>query len=139
MAFSLSKLFKPKPTVDASELLNQINYTEGTKFAECATHVLYADVEELGGFPYLKTTLFGIDEINIRRVGCSISYIFQNETLTFTSDNTTIESHQIQRSGIYFTPVDFELTDEEASKIKTNKLVEIEFKYKKNTIHLKPI
>lgn len=139
MAFSLSKLFKRKPTVDPSELLNQINYTEGTKYAECATHILYADVEELGGFPYLKTTLFGIDEINIKRVGCSITFIFQNETVSFTSDNTTIESNEIQRAGIYFTPVDFELTEEEAKKITANKVIEIEFKYKKKTIHLKPV
>lgn len=139
MAFSLSKLFKPKPTIDASELLNQINYTEGTKYAECATHILYADVEELGGFPYFKTTLFGIDEINIRRVGCTISFIFEEGKLTLTSDNTDIESNHIQRSGIYFTPVDFELTAEEAEKFKTNKVIEIVFNYKKNSIHLKPI
>ena len=139
MAFSLSKLFKPKPTVDASELLNQINYTEGTKYAECATHILYADVEELGGFPYFKTTLFGVDEINIKRVGCTISFIFEEGKLTLTSDNTDIESNQIQRSGIYFTPVDFELTAEEAEKFKTNKVIEIVFNYKKNSIHLKPI
>lgn len=139
MAFSLSKLFKPKPAIDPTELLDQIDYKEGTKYATCATHILYADVEELGGFPFFKTVLFGVSDINIKRVGCTISFIFKSETLTLTSDNTTIESNQIQRSGIYFTPVDFELTEDEAKKIQSNKVIEIEFKYKKNTIHLKPV
>lgn len=139
MGFSLSKIFKPKPAFDAAELLSQIDYKEGTKYATCATHILYADVEELGGFPFFKTVMFGVNDINIKRVGCTISFIFKSETLTLTSDNTTIESNQIQKSGVYFTPVDFELTEEESKKIASNKVVEIEFKYKKNTIHLKPV
>ena len=139
MAFSLSNLFKPKPTVDASEILNQIDYKEGTKYAECATHILYADVEELGGFPYLKTVLFGITEINIRRTGCTISYIFKEGKLTLSSDNTTIESNQIQKSGVYYTPIDFELTEDESKKIQKKEVIEVVINYKKNNIHLKPI
>lgn len=139
MAFSLSNLFKPKPVIDASELLNQIDYNEGTKYAECATHILYADIEELGGFPYFKTVLFGITEINIKRKGCTISFIFNEGKLTLSSDNTTIESNQIQKSGVYYTPVDYELTEEESKILKTNKVVEIKFSYKKNNIHLRPI
>lgn len=139
MAFSLSNLFKPKPTVDAFEILSQIDYKEGTRYAECATHILYADVEELGGFPYLKTVLFGINEINIKRTGCTISFIFKEGKLTLSSDNTTIESNQIQKTGVYYTPVDFELTEEEAKNLSSNKVVEIEFNYKKNNIHLKPV
>lgn len=139
MAFSLSKLFKPKPTIDAFEVLSQVDYKEGTKYAECATHILYADIEELGGFPYLKTVLFGITEINIKRTGCTISFIFENDKLTLSSDNTTIESNQIQKTGVFYTPVDFELTEDESKKIHTEKITEIVINYKKNNIHLKPV
>lgn len=139
MGFSLSNLFKPKPTIDAFDVLSQIDFKEGTKYAECATHILYADVEELGGFPYLKTVLFGIHEINIKRKGCTISFIFKDHKLTLSSDNTTIESNQIQKTGVYYTPVDFELTEDESKELQANKVIEIEFNYKKNNIHLKPI
>lgn len=139
MAFSLSKIFKPKPVINATELLNQIDYKEGTKYAECNTHIIYADIEELGGFPYLKTVLFGVDEINIKRTGCTISFIFKNDKLTLGSDNTTIESNQIQKSGVYYTPVDFELTEEDSKKLESNKVLNVEFSYKKKTISLKPV
>ena len=53
MAFSFSKLFQPKQTVNYTEILNQIDYKEGTKFAENETTKIYIDIEELGGFSYL--------------------------------------------------------------------------------------
>jgi hypothetical protein len=139
MAFSLSKIFKPKPVVNSAELLNQIDYREGTKFAENDIAKVYLDIEELGGFPYLKTVIFGITEINIKRTGCTITFIFENDEITLTSDNTTIESNQIQKSGVYLTPVDFELNEDEAKKIKTKKVVELVYKFKKLTLNLKPI
>jgi len=139
MAFSLSKMFKPKPVIDATAILNQIDYKEGTKYAECSTHKIYLDIEELGGFPYLKTMLFGVKEINIKRTGCTITFVFKNDKLTLSSDNTTIESNQIQKSGVYYTPVDFELTEDESKKLESNKVIDVEFSYKKTTINLQPV
>ena len=139
MAFSLSKIFKPKATIDHSAVLNQIDYKEGTKFAENSDNKIYIDIEELGGFPYLKTVLFGINEISVKRVGCQISFIFKNEKITLASDNTTVESNEIQKSGVFYTPVDFELNESEAEKIKSNKVIEVQFTYKKNTLILKPV
>lgn len=134
-----TKIFKPKPTIDATELLNQIDYKEGTKYAQSETHVIYIDIEELGGFPYIKTVLFGIDEINVKRTGCSITFLFEKDELVLASDNTTVESSSIQKSGVYYTPVDFELTEEESSKLQQNKVIDVKFSYKKNTINLKPV
>jgi len=139
MAFSLSKIFKQKPTIDPSLILNQIDYKEGTKYAENSTNKIYIDIEELGGFPYLKTVLFGVNNINIKRTGCTISFLFRNDSLTLTSDNTTIESVGLQKSGVYYTPVDFELSEEESKKLKSNKVLDVEYRFKKNTINLKPI
>ena len=49
MAFSFSDIFKPKPIVNSSEIINQIDYKEGTKFAENESAKIYLDIEELGG------------------------------------------------------------------------------------------
>lgn len=139
MAFSLSKIFKPKQTIDPSLVLNQIDYKEGTKYAENSTNKIYVDVEELGGFPYLKTVLFGVNEVNVKRTGCTISFKYKDEEITLTSDNTTVESNQLQKTGVFYTPVDFELNESEANKIQSKKATEVQFTFKKNTINLKPI
>lgn len=139
MAFSLSKLFKPKPTLDPLTVLNQIDYKEGTKYAENDSHKVYVDIEELGGFPYLKTMLFGTDAINVKRTGCTITFVFKNGEITLSSDNTTVESNEIQKSGVYYTPVDFELNEDEVQKIKTGKLKELKYSFKKSSISLKPV
>ena len=139
MAFSLSKIFKQKATIDHAAILSQIDYKEGTLFAENSSNKIFIDIEELGGFPYLKTVLFGINEINVKRVGCQISFIFKNDELTLVSDNTTVESNELQKTGVFYTPVDFELNEIEAEKIKSNKVIEVQFTYKKNVLVLKPV
>lgn len=139
MAFSLSKIFNSKPTINSSEVLNQIDYKEGTKFAENESSKIYIDIEELGGFPYLKTVLFGINKINIKRTGCTITFILKNEEITLSSDNTTVESNEINKTGVYYTPVDFELNENEAKKIQSSKVLEVKYSFKKDTLSLKPI
>jgi hypothetical protein len=139
MAFSLSKIFNSKPTINSAEVLNQIDYKEGTKFAEGESSKIYIDIEELGGFPYLKTVLFGINKINIKRTGCTITFVLKNEEITLTSDNTTVESNEINKTGVYYTPIDFELEDNEVKKIQSSKVLEVKYTFKKNTLSLKPI
>jgi hypothetical protein len=138
MAFSLSNIFKPKVTIDPSLVLNQIDYKEGTKFAETNTHKVYIDIEELGGFPYLKTVIFGVGGIKIKRVGCSISFVFKDEKITLASDNTDIESQELGKTGIFHTPIDFELEESDVEKIKQNKVLEVIYTFKKNTLSFKP-
>lgn len=139
MAFSLSKIFNSKPTINSAEVLNQIDYKEGTKFAEGESSKIYIDIEELGGFPYLKTVLFGINKINIKRTGCTITFVLKNEEITLTSDNTTVESNEINKTGVYYTPIDFELDENEVKKIQSSKVLEVKYTFKKNTLSLKPI
>ena len=139
MAFSLSKIFNSKPTINSAEVLNQIDYKEGTKFAEGESSKIYIDIEELGGFPYLKTVLFGIKKINIKRTGCTLTFILKNEEITLTSDNTTVESNEINKTGVYYTPIDFELDENEAKKIQSSKVLEVKYTFKKDTLSLKPI
>jgi hypothetical protein len=140
MAFSLSNLFKkPKQIINTSEIIDQIDYKEGTKFAENTSNKIYVDIEELGGFPYLKTVIIGDTQANIKRTGCTITFVFADEEFTLASDNTTIESNHIQNSGVYFTPIDFQLEEAEAKKIKEKKVLEIVYTIKNKNYNFKTI
>ena len=140
MAFSFSKIFKPKETiVVAANVIDQIDYKGGTKYAKNETNIVYADIEELGGFPYLKTVIIGDTKANIKRTGCTISFIFKNDEITLASDNTTIESNKIKNSNVFYTEIDFELDENDAKKIKSQKVNEVKYTFKKSVAVFKTI
>ena len=128
------KLFKSKPTPNTQEIVKDIDYKEGTLFAQNDTNKVYIDLEELGGFPYLKTVLIGDTKANIKKNGCTISFVLENEEITLASDNTVVESNEINKSGVFYTPVDFELDENEAKKITTNSVTQIKYNLK-NTVY----
>ncbi len=135
----LKKLFKPKQVFNTSEIINQIDYKEGTLFAKNDTNKIYIDIEELGGFPYLKTVIIGDTKTKIKRNGCSISFVLNNEEISLNSDNTTVESNEINKSGVFYTPIDFELDEKEVKKIQSNKVNEVKYTFKNNIVTFKTI
>ena len=140
MAFSFSKLFnKPKDLPSTSEIIEKIDYKEGTKYAENETNVVYVDFEELGGFPYLKTVIIGETSVKIKRTGCTIAFQFNNETIKLNSDNTDIESNRIKNTNVFFTEIDFELNEEDATKIKEQKVTGLEYDFQNKIISFKLI
>jgi len=140
MAFSFSKLFnnKPKEVPSISEIIEKIDFKGGTKYAKNETNIVYADIEELGGFPYLKTVIIGDTSVNIKRVGCTVKFNFDNESIQLNSDNTTIESNKIKNTNVYFTEIDFELNEQEATKIKDHKVITMEYGLKNKVIPFTP-
>jgi len=140
MAFSFSKLFnKPKEVPSNTEIIEKIDFKGGTKYAKNETNIVYADIEELGGFPYLKTVIIGDTSVNIKRTGCTVAFNFNNESIKLNSDNTTIESNKIKNTNVYFTEIDFELNKEEATKIKASKVTTMEYSFKNKIIPFKPL
>lgn len=131
-------MFKPKEVVDTTDIVNQIDYKEGTKFASNGANNVYIDVEELGGFPYLKTVIIGNISERIKRKGCTLTFVFNDGSIQLNSDNPDIESEQLKKTPIHFTQVDFELSEEEAAKIKNEKVIELKYTFK-NTYVFKPI
>ncbi|MBP8793124.1 MAG: hypothetical protein KBE41_04730 [Lutibacter sp.] len=130
MAFSFSDLFK-KNTTTTEINVPKIDFKGGTKFAENETDDVYLDVEVLGGFPFVKTIIIGAISVKIKRVGCSLTFFFENnETLTIHSDNTAIESNRIKNTPFNFTEIDFELNNGDASKIKNKKIDKIVYNLK---------
>ena len=139
MAFSFSNFLKSKKEKLPTEVIPKIDYKGGTKFAESPENDIYLDIDELGGFPFIKTVIIGTFSTKIKRVGCTLTFIFKNDSITLNSDNTDIESNKIKNTNIYFTEIDFELNDDEAEKIKNEKVVEIQFTFKGKKLHFKTI
>ena len=139
MAFSFLNILKPKRSIGISEIISEIDFKGGTKYAENSSNVVYLDIEELGGFPFIKTIIIGDFSTKIRRTGCTLTFVFENESLVLGSDNTDVESNQIKNTIAYYTEIDFELTEEEAAKIKSEQVLEIQYSFKDKLLALTPI
>lgn len=139
MAFSFLNLFKPKSTIGIPEIISEIDFKGGTKYGENSSNTVYLDVEELGGFPFIKTIIIGGFSTKIKRTGCTLTFIFENDSLVLSSDNTDVESNQIKNTIAYYTEIDFELTIEEAVKIKNERVSEIQYTFKDKKLVFTPI
>ena len=139
MGFSFSNLLKSKKEPISYQVFPKIKFDGGTKYAENETCDVYLDFEELGGFPFIKTILIGDFPIKVKRVGCSLTFLFENETLTIHSDNTDIQSNAIKNSPFHISEIDFELDENQAAKIKNNPVLRIEYVFKNETYSFKTI
>ena len=139
MAFSFSNLLKSKKEKLTTEVIPKIEYKGGTKFAQSSANDVYLDIEELGGFPFIKTIIIGAFSTKIKRVGCTLTFLFKNDSITLNSDNTDIESNKIKNTNVFYTEIDFECNDDEAAKIKNEKAVEIQYTFKGKKLSLNTI
>ncbi len=139
MAFSFLNLLKPKNTISVAEIISEIDFKGGTKYAENSSNTVYLDIEELGGFPFIKTIIIGDFSTKIKRTGCTLSFIFENDSLVLSSDNNDVESNQIKNTPAYYTEIDFELTEEESAKISSEQVLEIQYTFKDKMLTFNPI
>jgi len=134
--------FKKKPVNTTSEKLSdypEIKYNDGTKFAENEYNTVYLDIEELGGFPFVKTAILGAFSTRIKKEGCSLTFYFENEKLTLNSEHEEIESDELKNTPFSFTQIDFEATEKEIEKIQQQKIIHITFHFLKEDISFSPI
>ena len=129
MAFSFSKLINKTPKVSAAHVVENVDYKGGTKFASDNSNILYLDIEELGGFPFIKSVIIGDLSVRIKRKGCTLTFMFKNESITLESDHTKIESNSIKNTDAFYTEIDFELDKNEADKIKIGGIESISFSF----------
>jgi len=140
MAFSFLNLLKPnKNTISIPEIISKIDFKGGTKYAENRSNAVYLDIEELGGFPFIKTIIIGDFSTKIKRTGCTLAFIFENDSLVLSSDNNDVESNQIKNTPVYYTEIDFELTEEESAKISSEQVQEIQYTFKDKMLAFNPI
>jgi hypothetical protein len=134
--------FKKKPKATISEKLSdypELQYDGGTKFAENEFNNVYLDIEELGGFPFVKTAILGLFSTRIKKEGAKLTFNFEKEKLTLNSEHNEIESDQLKNTPFSFTQIDFEATEEDIKKIQHQKISSINFSFLKEEILFSPI
>jgi len=139
MAFSFSNLFRPQKLQSNAKIISEIDFKGGTKYAENNNNAVYLDIEELGGFPFIKTIIIGDFSTKIKRTGCTLTFVFEMDSLILSSDHTDVESNQIKNTLVYYTEIDFELTEEEATKIRNEPVREIQYTFKDKIITFNPL
>lgn len=139
MAFSFSNLFKSQKVPSSSALISEIDFKGGTKYGKNDGNAVYLDIEELGGFPFIKTIIIGQFSTKIKRTGCTLTFVFDKDSIVLSSDNTDVASNQIKNTMAFYTEIDFELTEEEAEKIRNEKVLEIQYNFKDKILAFNPI
>lgn len=139
MAFSFSNLFKSQKVPSSSALISEIDFKGGTKYGANDGNAVYLDIEELGGFPFIKTIIIGEFSTKIKRTGCTLTFVFDKDSIVLSSDNTDVASNQIKNTMASYTEIDFELTEEEAEKIKNERVLEIQYNFKDKVLAFNPI
>lgn len=137
MNFSFNKFFKKTDTKQILLPLPDIDLGNFKKIAQNEYNKLYIDFEELGGFPFLKTILLGTESIKIKRDGCTLTFIFADESITLQSDHSNLESINLKKSPFYYTEIDFEMNNEELQQIKDKKFHTVKVAFQKKIIELK--
>ena len=125
--------------MDPAAYLKVIDFKGGTKFAENETNKVYVDIEELGGFNYLKTVIIGDLSVKIKRVGCTLDLNLKNEVISLDSDDTKVESNSIKKTPIFYTEIDFELEKDQAKRIKKGKVKSLTYTFKDQSFTFKTI
>lgn len=135
-----SKFLRKSAEKPNQEPIPKLEYNGGTKYASNEFVDAYVDFEELGGYPFVKTAILGLFSTRTKKDGCTLTFKFENgEEITIESDNSEIDSQQVNKSKIYFTPIDFEITEEELATIHNNVVAKVIFKFKRESIKLDKI
>ena len=107
-------------------------------FAISQQNVMYADVAELGGYYYLKTIIVGAFKIKTKK-GAALSIEGKNLELVLNSDMDEFESDYSNVYNRYITQVDFQLEEEDISKIDTLQIDTLFLTAKKHQINFTTI
>ncbi|WP_458627262.1 hypothetical protein [Winogradskyella sp. PC D3.3] len=135
MAFSLSKLFgskssksQPGDTVEAI-----INDVENKPFGVSESNVLFAGLNELGGYHFFQTIIVG--ELNVKaKNGAQLFFIGDNFKLQLEADMPEFESESSNIKGRNVTKIDFQIEESDVKNLEKATLRSIQLKVKKHDI-----
>ena len=137
MAFSLSKLFGSKASETKSQSSDTIEAiitdVENNPFGVSDSNVLFAGLNELGGYFFFQTVVVG--QLNVKsKIGAQLFFIGDNFKLQLESDMPEFESERSDIKGRNITKIDFQIEESEVKKLEKAKLKSIQLKVKKNDI-----
>jgi hypothetical protein len=137
MAFSLSKLFGNK-TSEAQSSTNDtieaiITDVENKPFGVSEKNVLFAGLNELGGYFFFQTVIVG--QLNVKsKTGAQLYFMGENFELQLESDMPEFESDRSNIKGRHLTKIDFQVEESDIKKLENATLKSMQLKVKNHDI-----
>lgn len=110
-----------------------INDIEHEPFAISDSNVLYAGLNELGGYYFLQTVIVGTFHIKTNK-GAQLKVIGHDFELLLESDMVELESDHSNVSNRSISKIDFQIEEADAAKIKRSNLKQLILTSKKEVI-----
>lgn len=110
-----------------------INDIEHEPFAISDSNVLYAGLNELGGYYFLQTVIVGTFHIKTNK-GAQLRVIGHDFELLLESDMVELESDHSNVSNRNISKIDFQIEEADAAKIKRSNLKQLILTSKKEVI-----
>ncbi|MBU2929526.1 hypothetical protein [Winogradskyella psychrotolerans] len=133
MAF-LSKFFGSKSQSSSGDSIEAIiNDVENKPFGVSDHNVLFAGLNELGGYFFFQTVIVG--QLNVKcKNGAQLFFIGDNFKLKLEADMPEFESESSDIKGRNITKIDFQIEESEVKKLESARLSSIQLKVKKHDI-----
>lgn len=132
MGFSLSKIFgKTETSEDTIEAI--IASVEHQAYGVSDSNVLFAGLNELGGYFFFQTIIVGTLNVKCKN-GAKLTFKGENFELTLNSDSLEFESHHTEVKGRYVTNIDFQIEESDIKALQNATLSEIILKVKKHEV-----
>ena len=136
MAF-LSKLFGSKTSETKSQsndsIESIIHDVENNPFGVSEENVLYAGLNELGGYFFFQTVIVG--QLNVKcKTGAKLSFLGDNFELQLDDDMPEFESEHSNIKGRNVTKIDFQIEESDVKKLEDAMLKSIQIKVKKHNL-----
>lgn len=145
MSLSFNKILAAFGNVRAMERTHVDNYTEDIinsiedkAFAVSDQNVMYANINELGGFYYFKTIIVGSFKIKTMK-GATLHIKSNDFEIDLNTDMNEFESDHSNISNRYITRIDFQIEKDEILKLESNNIDSIVLKSKKHVIEFKTL
>ncbi|WP_407557011.1 hypothetical protein [Winogradskyella sp. 4-2091] len=118
MAFSISKIFGNKSsqskTNDGVEAI--IRDVENQPYGVAEHNVLFAGLNELGGYYFFQTVIVG--QLNVKcKTGATLTFSGENFELQLDSDMPEFESDRSSIKGRNITKIDFQVEESDVKKL----------------------
>ncbi len=130
-AFGNPKAMEKLHVDDHTEAI--INDIEHEPFAISDSNVLYAGLNELGGYYFLQTVIVGTFHIKTNK-GAQLRVIGHDFELLLESDMVELESDHSNVSNRNISKIDFQIEEADAAKIKRSNLKQLILTSKKEVI-----
>ena len=143
MKFSINKILAAFGNTNEVEQTPIDNFTEDIinsiddkALAVSEQNVMYASDKELGGYFYFTTIIIGSFKIKTMK-GAKLNVVADNFNLELKTDMDEFESDHSNVSNKYITRIDFQIEEEDVSKLKQSNIKSIQLVTNKKTLEFK--